>query len=135
MYKCGDCDAVFEELKVITESHGLNEPPFERFYVCPDCGGERILRSKSLPHPTAEGIFDKLIIPLTRINKCLESKVGESSPADTLGEVFGDLVSFLQQLCGDDGELDDNLYCVKNTEASIARCRDVFLRQMEGFAE
>ena len=38
MYRCNHCEAVFEEPKVVYETHGLDYPPFEKVYVCPDCG-------------------------------------------------------------------------------------------------
>lgn len=38
MYQCCNCDAVFEEPKVVYERYGLEYPPFEKIYVCPECG-------------------------------------------------------------------------------------------------
>ena len=38
MYQCCNCDAIFEEPKVVYERHGLEYPPYEKLYVCPECG-------------------------------------------------------------------------------------------------
>ena len=41
MFKCNECGAVFEydDLIEIVETHGLDNPPYERFLVCPNCNG------------------------------------------------------------------------------------------------
>lgn len=41
MLKCSDCGKVFEndEAVEITETHGMETPPYEKFYVCPNCRG------------------------------------------------------------------------------------------------
>lgn len=36
---CCECEAVFDEPKIWTETHGLSTPPYERFAGCPSCGG------------------------------------------------------------------------------------------------
>lgn len=40
-YKCLDCGHVFDngEQEILYETHGLDCPPYERFSVCPVCGG------------------------------------------------------------------------------------------------
>lgn len=38
MYRCNNCGEIFEEPKAIYERHGLEYPPFEKIYVCPECG-------------------------------------------------------------------------------------------------
>ena len=38
MYKCNDCEAVFEEAEKVASNHGLTAPPFEECFVCPVCG-------------------------------------------------------------------------------------------------
>lgn len=39
MYICFDCGLVFENLRCYTERHGLDDPPYETYYGCPECGG------------------------------------------------------------------------------------------------
>lgn len=39
-YICFDCDRIFTEPKRYVETHGLDTPPYEIFYVCPYCGGD-----------------------------------------------------------------------------------------------
>lgn len=39
MYYCQDCKKYFERARRLTECHGLDCPPFERYYVCPFCLG------------------------------------------------------------------------------------------------
>lgn len=39
MYKCLDCDCIFENPKKFIERHGLDTPPYEEFFGCPVCGG------------------------------------------------------------------------------------------------
>ena len=39
MYRCTDCKKKFRKGKVYFEKHGLDSPPYERFIICPDCGG------------------------------------------------------------------------------------------------
>lgn len=38
MYECYNCGCRFEEPKVTYETHGLEYPPFQKIYVCPECG-------------------------------------------------------------------------------------------------
>lgn len=38
MYKCNECGCVFEDPKVVVETHGFKFPPYEKFYVCHRCG-------------------------------------------------------------------------------------------------
>ncbi len=42
MYYCEECEGEFESPKIFVEKHGLSEPPFERFTVCPRCGSDRL---------------------------------------------------------------------------------------------
>ena len=37
MYYCKSCDNTFSSPEIITETHGLSSPPYERFAVCPYC--------------------------------------------------------------------------------------------------
>ena len=39
MFICTDCGCIFERPKVVTERHGLGEPPYEKLEICPECGG------------------------------------------------------------------------------------------------
>lgn len=39
MFICLDCGEIFEEPKIFTETHGLDSPPYEKLYGCPECGG------------------------------------------------------------------------------------------------
>lgn len=38
-YQCHECDRRFEEPDFITETHGLDSPPYEKIGVCPYCKG------------------------------------------------------------------------------------------------
>lgn len=38
-YQCHECDRRFEEPDFITETHGLDTPPYEKIAVCPYCKG------------------------------------------------------------------------------------------------
>lgn len=42
MYHCTDCGKEFLTPRLITETHGLSEPPYERIFICPICGSERM---------------------------------------------------------------------------------------------
>ena len=37
MYRCTDCERLFEYSEVVFESHGLDAPPYERRRRCPFC--------------------------------------------------------------------------------------------------
>ena len=39
MYICKACGNVFETPKEYIETHGLSYPPYEKWSVCPVCGG------------------------------------------------------------------------------------------------
>lgn len=39
MYVCRDCCNFFQWPKQYVDKHGLDEPPYERYYGCPRCGG------------------------------------------------------------------------------------------------
>ena len=45
-YICLDCEAIFEEPRECTETHGLDSPPYEVYYVCPNCGGDFVTAYK-----------------------------------------------------------------------------------------
>jgi DNA-directed RNA polymerase subunit RPC12/RpoP len=36
-YECHNCGRRFEEPDIITETHGLESPPYEKVAVCPYC--------------------------------------------------------------------------------------------------
>ena len=40
MYRCNKCDGGFaeDEVEIVTETHGLDTPPYEKIAVCPYCG-------------------------------------------------------------------------------------------------
>lgn len=40
MYVCCDEKHFFEEPRLYIEKHGLETPPYETFYGCPECGGD-----------------------------------------------------------------------------------------------
>ena len=40
MYKCKCCGEVFDEPRVIRESHGFHDGFYETFCICPYCGGD-----------------------------------------------------------------------------------------------
>ena len=42
MYYCNDCESEFKIYKTIYEKHNLDEPPYEKSYLCPFCGGNNI---------------------------------------------------------------------------------------------
>lgn len=37
MYRCKDCGKNFHTPKIITERHNLEQPPYEKRFVCPEC--------------------------------------------------------------------------------------------------
>ena len=39
-YKCNCCNEVFDEPRVIRESHGFRDGFYETFCICPYCGGD-----------------------------------------------------------------------------------------------
>lgn len=39
-YICLDCEEIFEKPKLYIETHNLDTPPYEEFYLCPYCGGD-----------------------------------------------------------------------------------------------
>ena len=45
-YVCIECGEVFEHPKRYIESHGLDAPPYEDFYLCPCCGGDYVVARK-----------------------------------------------------------------------------------------
>lgn len=40
MFRCIDCGAKFEYPNTRYEKHGLDSPPYEAWYCCPQCGGD-----------------------------------------------------------------------------------------------
>ena len=39
MYICKDCGTLFNTPVEYTEKHGLDSPPYETWYGCPECSG------------------------------------------------------------------------------------------------
>lgn len=42
MYICLDCNTTFLSPRQYTETHGLDSPPYESYWGCPQCGGAYI---------------------------------------------------------------------------------------------
>ena len=42
MFYCKTCKQKFAKPNTVFESHGMSSPPFEKLYLCPYCGSERI---------------------------------------------------------------------------------------------
>ena len=40
MYKCMNCGSVFDDPDYYYETHGLDNPPYEQMWGCPDCKGD-----------------------------------------------------------------------------------------------
>lgn len=40
MYICLDCGNVFDEPKILKESHGFHDGYYESLYYCPECLGD-----------------------------------------------------------------------------------------------
>lgn len=42
MYRCESCRSLFDEdeFDFVTETHGLDSPPYENIAVCPHCGAD-----------------------------------------------------------------------------------------------
>ena len=38
-FLCYECEALFDEPKIWTETHGFVDPPYEQYAGCPLCGG------------------------------------------------------------------------------------------------
>lgn len=41
-YICLECEGEFDEPKKTTERHNVDSPPYEKFLVCPYCGGQYV---------------------------------------------------------------------------------------------
>lgn len=39
MYICKDCGTIFEYPREYRDTHGLDNPPYEEYSGCPECGG------------------------------------------------------------------------------------------------
>ena len=46
MYICKECGFVFDEPKELVETHGLSTPPYETWYVCPNCNDTAICEAQ-----------------------------------------------------------------------------------------
>lgn len=46
MYICLDCDNAFESPRQFIETHGLDCPPYEAYWGCPECGGAYVETSE-----------------------------------------------------------------------------------------
>ena len=61
MYICINCRELFEEPKECIETHGLEVPPYEHFYVCPRCGSTFVETYKcSVCNEYITGIYAEL---------------------------------------------------------------------------
>ena len=40
MFTCCECDNEFDEPRLFIETHGLDTPPYEKYYGCPYCSGD-----------------------------------------------------------------------------------------------
>lgn len=46
MYRCQDCEYEFLYAKTIEDQHSLDNPPFEKIAVCPNCKGRNFSEIK-----------------------------------------------------------------------------------------
>lgn len=128
MYECKSCGATFDELLIIEDECG-------KLFACPNCkSDEELFTGKKLFKPSPRQIFDRLIVPIAKINEALDKPLSRVNPSQVLATVFGYLAEFSASLCGDTGGLEELLYTVKTPE-DIKRCRDEFDLQMEEMVE
>lgn len=68
MFRCLECGAKFKETLELTETHGLDTPPFEKRYVCPECRGSsyKPLIKDSI---SRRDVLDKLIDIMQALNE------------------------------------------------------------------
>ena len=87
-YKCLECGHIFEEGEqaVLEETHGLDTPPYERWYVCPICNGSyeetvrcAICGAEHLENELSGGVCDECIDEYRKdFNACYQISFGET---------------------------------------------------------
>lgn len=50
MLICNECGELFEKPSVIKETHGLETPPYEEWFVCPHCEETNISNAVECSH-------------------------------------------------------------------------------------
>lgn len=78
-YKCDHCGREFEEPDIVTETHGLDSPPYEEIGVCPYCKGwfEEMYRCKICgEHYTDDdltsGVCEACIYEKVNLDRCFK---------------------------------------------------------------
>lgn len=74
---CKRCEAFFDTPKYYYESHGLDNPPYEKIYICPTCNGDEFLRFDMMFEKLE--IVDRLLLAVMYLNKHI----------DKVKEIFG----------------------------------------------
>jgi DNA-directed RNA polymerase subunit RPC12/RpoP len=88
-YKCLDCGHIFDEgeQEVWCEDHGFDSPPYERWGICPICGGDyeettpcANCGSEHLEDELSGGVCDECIDEYRKdFDRCYELSIGETT--------------------------------------------------------
>jgi DNA-directed RNA polymerase subunit RPC12/RpoP len=78
-YKCDHCGREFEEPDFVEETHGLENPPYEKIAVCPYCKGyfEEVYECKicgafSTYEQLTLGVCDDCLMAKATVERCLK---------------------------------------------------------------
>ena len=76
MFRCLECGEAFEETLEIIETHGLDTPPYEKRFVCPECKSNRY-KPFTKDSISRRQVIDRLIDIMQKLN-IFEHKISEA---------------------------------------------------------
>jgi DNA-directed RNA polymerase subunit RPC12/RpoP len=121
LYRCLECGHEFEEPRKITETHGLDTPPYEILYVCPECQSHGFKCKLDNSYSRTE-IIDKLVDIMQALNEFDHSLCAALNLCATDGTLLDDargkIFELLTVLAGDDefelpSDTDDKVFSMQ----------------------
>lgn len=99
MYRCNQCEKIFNTADFYFEKHNLDSPPYERIAVCPYCGNDDF--EKYDINIEKIDVAEKILPAIAALNRYwsgIKDVFGNDCINDEFSEVFYELCEFVSEL-------------------------------------
>ncbi len=99
VFRCNNCNREFETPHIYEEKHGLDNPPYERVAVCPDCKSDDFcLFNKSIDKIDVALKLLYAIAALNRFCYSINDLLGSDCRNSDLGEGIGSMLELTSEM-------------------------------------